>query len=65
MRTRPRISWSELRDATVGIWGLGVEGGASDEETQMIGQWLDSRHSQVLSGDEYRTASSGNDSDFE
>jgi hypothetical protein len=43
----------------------GVEGGASDEETQMIGQWLDSRHSQVLSGDEYRTASSGNDSDFE
>jgi hypothetical protein len=43
----------------------GVEGGASDEETQLIGQWLDSRHSQVLSGDEYRTASSGNDSDFE
>lgn len=32
--------------------------------TLLVGQWLDSRHSQVLPGDEYRDASSGKDPDF-
>jgi hypothetical protein len=41
-----------------------VEGEATPEETQLIGQWLDSRHSQVLSGDQYRVAASGKDPDF-
>src|SRR5580658_7523272 len=26
---RPQISWSDLRGARVGLWGLGVEGSAS------------------------------------
>jgi hypothetical protein len=30
----------------------------------LMGQWLDSRHSQVLSQDEYHTAASGKDPDF-
>jgi hypothetical protein len=30
----------------------------------MIGQWLDSRHSQVLTGDEYHAAVEGKDPDF-
>jgi hypothetical protein len=43
-----------------------VEAGASSpEETLLIGQWLDSRHSQVLPGDVYRSASQGKDSDFD
>jgi UDP-N-acetylmuramoylalanine--D-glutamate ligase len=29
MRTRPKISWSDLRHATVGVWGVGVEGRAN------------------------------------
>src|ERR687893_2121931 len=29
MRTRPAISWSELRGRLVGVWGLGVEGRAT------------------------------------
>lgn len=37
---------------------------ASPEETALIGQWLDARHSQVLSADEYRPAASGRDADF-
>jgi hypothetical protein len=39
-------------------------GAASPEETLMVSQWMDSRHSQVLTGDEYHTAASGKDSDF-
>ena len=46
----------------------GIEGDSSPEETLLIGHWLDSRqdgrHSQVLDGDEYRTAASGKDPDF-
>jgi hypothetical protein len=34
------------------------------EENLLIGQWLDGRHSQVLPGDEYHSASQGEDSDF-
>jgi hypothetical protein len=41
-----------------------LEGEASPEESLLIGQWLDSRHSQVLSQDEYHTAASGKDPDF-
>lgn len=34
------------------------------EENLLIGQWLDSRHSQVQPGDEYHAASQGEDPDF-
>ena len=33
-------------------------------ESLLIGQWLDSRHSQVLPGDEYHAAAEGEDPDF-
>jgi hypothetical protein len=39
----------------------GVEGSASPEETVLIGQWMDSRHSQVLNEDQYHAAASGKD----
>ena len=42
----------------------GIEAGASPEEALLIGQWLDARHSQILSGDEYRASVSGKDPDF-
>jgi len=42
----------------------GVEAGSSPEETLLIGQWMDGRHSQVLSGDAYQAAASGKDPDF-
>ncbi len=29
MATRPKLSWSDLQGARVGVWGLGVEGAAS------------------------------------
>jgi hypothetical protein len=38
-----------------------IEGVASPDQTYMIGQWMDARHSQVLSGDEYHAAASGKD----
>lgn len=41
-----------------------TDGSATPEETLMIGQWMDSRHSQVQSEDQYRTAASGKDLDF-
>jgi hypothetical protein len=41
-----------------------IEGVSSPDEAFMIGQWMDSRHSQVESADEYHTAASGKDSDF-
>jgi hypothetical protein len=41
-----------------------IEGAATPEETLLIGQWMDSRHSQVQSQDEYHTAAEGKDSDF-
>ncbi|MGA2753331.1 MAG: hypothetical protein ABSE53_06145 [Terracidiphilus sp.] len=37
---------------------------ATPEENLLIGQWLDSRHSQVLPGDSYHAASQGEDPDF-
>jgi hypothetical protein len=41
-----------------------LESASSPEESLMINQWMDGRHSQVLSGDEYRAAASGKDPDF-
>jgi hypothetical protein len=41
-----------------------IETDASPEETLLIGQWLDSRHSQVLPADEYHSAAEGKDPDF-
>jgi len=42
----------------------GIESGAGSEETPSFGQLMDSRHSQVMTGDEYYTAASGKDPDF-
>jgi hypothetical protein len=41
-----------------------VEGLAGPQESLLIGQWMDSRHSQAQSEDAYRTAASGKDLDF-
>jgi hypothetical protein len=41
-----------------------LEGMASPEETLLIGQWMDSRHSQVESGEQYFNSVSGKDFDF-
>ena len=41
--------------------GTGANTNASPEESLLIGQWLDSRHSQVLPGDEYHAAAEGED----
>jgi hypothetical protein len=41
-----------------------IEGAATPEETLMIGQWMDSRHSQVQSGEQYNNSVSGKDPDF-
>jgi UDP-N-acetylmuramoyl-L-alanine---L-glutamate ligase len=37
MRTRPPISWSDLRGRAVGVWGLGVEGRASVRKLSALG----------------------------
>jgi hypothetical protein len=42
----------------------GIEAGATPEETLLIGQWLDGRHSQVLSEDQYYTAAAGKNPDL-
>jgi len=41
-----------------------IEDLATPEESLLIGQWMDSRHSQVESEDEYRTSAEGKDPDF-
>ncbi|MGD0347003.1 MAG: hypothetical protein ABSA85_09610 [Terracidiphilus sp.] len=41
-----------------------VEVNTDPDATLLIGQWLDSRHSQVLAGDEYHAAAEGEDPDF-
>ena len=43
---------------------LEIEGAATPEETLLIGQWIDSRHSQVQSQDQYHTSASRKDPDF-
>jgi hypothetical protein len=42
----------------------GIESGSSPEETLLIGHWLDSRHSQTQSDDQYHASVSGKDPDF-
>ncbi len=37
MRTRPKLSWSDLRGAKVGVWGLGVEGHANLRRLEAMG----------------------------
>ncbi len=37
MTSRPRICWSDLAGASVGVWGLGVEGGANLRKLLAIG----------------------------
>ena len=41
-----------------------IEGASTSEETLMIGQWMDSRHSQVQSEEQYDDSVSGKDPDF-
>jgi hypothetical protein len=41
-----------------------IEGVSNPDEAFLIGQWTDSRHSQVESADQYHTAASGRDADF-
>lgn len=41
-----------------------IEGGATPEEALLIGHWLDSRHSQVQSEDQYHASAAGKDPDF-
>ena len=41
-----------------------IEGAATPEETLMIGQWLDSRHSQTESENQYYSSAAGKDPDF-
>ena len=41
-----------------------IESAASPEETLMIGQWMDLRHSQVQSEEQYPNSVSGKDTDF-
>ena len=41
-----------------------IEGSATPEETLLIGQWMDSRHSQEQSGEQNFESDSGRDPDF-
>ncbi|MFZ1084760.1 MAG: hypothetical protein WAN35_07345 [Terracidiphilus sp.] len=44
--------------------GALLDGAASPEETLMISQWLDGRHSQTESAEEYHATAAGRDPDF-
>ena len=41
-----------------------IEGAATPEETLMISQWLDARHSQTESTEEYHATAAGREPDF-
>lgn len=41
-----------------------IEGAATPEESLLIGQWMDSRHSQVQSEEQYHASASGKDPEF-
>ena len=41
-----------------------IEGAATPEESLLIGQWMDSRHSPVQSEDQYHPSAAGKDPDF-
>jgi len=43
---------------------IDADSNSDPDATLLVGQWLDSRHSQVLPGDEYRDAASGKDPDL-
>ena len=42
----------------------GIEAGATPEETLLIGQWLDGRHSQVQTEDQYHSSAAGKNQDL-
>ena len=44
--------------------GSEIEGAATPEESLLIGQWMDSRHSQVESPEQYSNCLSGKDPEF-
>jgi len=41
-----------------------IDAANTPEETLLIGQWLDSRHSRVQSKEQYRAGASGKDPEF-
>jgi hypothetical protein len=41
-----------------------IDGESTPEESLLIGQWVDSRHSQVLGEDQYHAAEAGKDPEF-
>jgi len=41
-----------------------IEGAAPPEESLLIGQWMDSRHSQVQTEDQYHPSAAGKDPEF-
>jgi hypothetical protein len=41
-----------------------IEGAASPEETLLIGQWMDSQHSQGQNEEQYPNSASGKDPNF-
>ncbi len=41
-----------------------IESDTDPDATLLVGQWLDSRHSQVLPQDEHHSGAAGKDSDF-
>jgi hypothetical protein len=41
-----------------------IDSAATPEETLLIGQWMDSRHSQVLSEEQYHASASGKAPEF-
>jgi hypothetical protein len=44
---------------------LQIDGTSTPEETLLIGQWMDPRHSQVQSEDQYHSNAEGRDLDFD
>ena len=44
--------------------GQSIESEPDPDAALLVGQWLDSRHSQVLPGDEYHSAAEGRDLDL-
>ncbi|MGB6689537.1 MAG: hypothetical protein WBE76_17010 [Terracidiphilus sp.] len=41
-----------------------IDSTSTPEQGFLVGQWMDSRHSQVLSEDEYHPSAAGKDPDF-
>ena len=72
IRMRWRTSAPRLRNAremcakklVKAAQGEDPEVSADPDANLLIGQWLDSRHSQVLPGDEYHASAEGKDPDL-